>query len=291
VLGRTVAAGAVGWAAACGLVYWRTFRPIPTTHRDQRRLTPADFELDYEELPVRTADRLRLLTWLLPGTRDAVVVVSGGYRGRISDVLGIGAALRRAGFSVVAFAWRGTPGSDRAPLTLGANERGDLTAVLDAVQDRLGSVPIGLLGYSMGGAVSISVGADDPRVRAVCADSAFADPVGLLQESIRRQLRLPAAVLADPVIALLARRTGARLADFRPVAAVGCLAPRPLLLIHGDADTSVPVEHAHRLHRAAGDPKNLWVLSGVVHVGAYFADRSTYVTRVVDFFDRSLGGS
>jgi fermentation-respiration switch protein FrsA (DUF1100 family) len=98
-------------------------------------------------------------------------------------------------------------------------------------------------------------------------------------------------VLADPVIALLARRTGARLADFRPVAAVGCLAPRPLLLIHGDADTSVPVEHAHRLHRAAGDPKNLWVLSGVVHVGAYFADRSTYVTRVVDFFDRSLGGS
>jgi alpha-beta hydrolase superfamily lysophospholipase len=289
VLGRTVAAGAVGWAAACGLVYWRTFRPIPTTHRDQRRLTPADFELDYEELPVRTADRLRLLTWLLPGTRDAVVVVSGGYRGRISDVLGIGAALRRAGFSVVAFAWRGTPGSDRAPLTLGANERGDLTAVLDAVQDRLGSVPIGLLGYSMGGAVSISVGADDPRVRAVCADSAFADPVSLLEERIRDHLHLPAAVLSDPVMSLMARRSGVRLGDFRPITAVARLAPRPLLLIHGDADASVPVEDGHRLYAAAGDPRDLWVIPGVGHVGGYFADRTAYVERVIDFFDRALG--
>lgn len=289
LLGRAIAAGVGGWLAACGFVYWRTFRRLPRTHRDSRRLTPADFEIAYEELEVRTTDRLRLLTWLLPGTRDAVVVVSGGYRGRISDVLGIGAALRRAGFSVVAYGWRGTPGSDPAPHTLGPNERRDLMAVLDAVEERLGPIPIGLLGYSMGGAVSISVGADDPRVRAVCADSAFADPVSLLQERIHHQLRLPAAVLADPVIALMARRTGARLTEFRPVTAVARLAPRPLLLIHGDADASVPVEHAHRLYGAAGDPRELWVLPDVDHVGAYFAARSAYVRRVIDFFDRSLG--
>ena len=288
-MGRTVAAGAAGWAAACGLVYWQTFRRLRPTYRDSRRLTPADFELDYEELEVRTSDRLRLITWLLPGAREAVVVVSGGYRGHISDVLGIGAALRRAGFSVVAYGWRGTPGSDAAPHTLGPNECRDLTAVLDAVRGRLGPVPIGLLGYSMGGAVSISVGADDTGVRAVCADSAFADPVSLLEERIRHRLHLPAAVLADPVMALMARRTGARLAEFSPITAVARLAPRPLLLIHGDADASVPVEHGHRLYAAAGGPKDLWVLPSVGHVGGYFADRTTYVQRVIGFFDGSLG--
>ena len=289
LFGGTVAAAAAGWAAACAFVYWRTFRRLPRTHRDSRRLTPADFELPYEELEVRTADGLRLLTWLLPGTRDAVVVVSGGYRGHISDVLGIGAALRRAGLSVVTYGWRGTPGSDAAPHTLGANERRDLRAVLDAVGDRLGAAPIGLLGYSMGGAISISVGADDPRVRAVCADSAFADPVSLLGERIRHQFRLPAAVLAGPVMALMARRTGVRLGEFRPITAVARLAPRPLLLIHGDADTSVPVEHGHRLCAAAGDPRDLWVLPGVGHVSGYFADRAAYVRRVIDFFDHALG--
>jgi alpha-beta hydrolase superfamily lysophospholipase len=289
LVGRIVAAGAAGWGAACGLVYWQTFRRLPRTHRDSRQFTPADFELDYEELEVRTDDRLRLITWLLPGTRNAVVVVSGGYRGHISDVLGIGAALRRAGFSVVAYGWRGTPGSDAGPHTLGANECRDLTAVLDAVRGRLGPLPIGLLGYSMGGAVSISVAADDPGVRAVCADSAFADPVSLLEERIHHRLHLPAAVLADPVMALMARRTGARLADFSPVTAVARLAPRPLLLIHGDADTSVPVEHAHRLYAAAGSPKDLWVIPGLGHVGGYFADRTAYVERVTGFFDCSLG--
>ena len=289
LIGRTVAAGAAAWAAACGLVYWRTFRRLPPTYRDSRRLTPADFELDYEDLEVRTGDRLRLIAWLLPGTRDALVVVSGGYRGHISDVLGIGAALRRAGFSVVVYGWRGTPGSDAAPHTLGANECRDLTAVLDAVRGRRGPVPIGLLGYSMGGAGSISGGADDPGVRAVCADSAFADPVSLLEERIGHRLHLPAAVLADPVMALMARHAGARLADFSPITAVARLAPRPLLLIHGDADASVPVENAQRLYAAAGGPKELWIIPGVGHVGGYFADRTAYVERVISFFDRSLG--
>jgi hypothetical protein len=31
------------------------------------------------------------------------------------------------------------------------------------------------------------------------------------------------------------------------------------------------------------------VIPGVGHVGGYFADRSAYVERVIDFFDRSLG--
>ena len=277
-----------GWAGASAFVYWRTFGRFPRLTRDSRRLIPADFEMAYEELQVQTADGLRLLTWLLPGPLDAVVVISGGHRGHISDVLGIAAALRRAGFSVVVYGWRGTPGSDPATHTLGVHERRDLLAVLDALGGRLGAVPIGLLGYSMGGAVSLCVAAGEPRVAAVCADSAFADPVDLLLERTGRRLLMPAALVVTPALALLERRTGARLGDLRPVAAISRIAPRPLLLIHGDADASVPVEHARRLFAAAGEPRSLWTLPGVGHVGAYFADRSAYVERVSGFFSGAL---
>ena len=287
LLGGAVA-GLAAWAGACAFAYWRTFGRLPRLPRDNRQLTPEDFEIPYETLEVRTADGVRLLTWMLPGARDAVVVVSGGHRGRISDVVGILAALWRAGFSVVAYGWRGTPGSDRATHTLGAHERRDLAAVLDAVQRRFGRAPIGLLGYSMGGAVSIGIAADDPRVLAVCADSAFADPVGLLMERTQHRLVLPAGWVISPALALLAQRTGARLGDFRPVDAVGRIAPRPLLLIHGGADASVPLQHARRLRAAAGEPTELWVPPGVGHVGAYFADRQAYVARVTGFFERSL---
>jgi len=204
-------------------------------------------------------------------------------------VLGASLALQRAGFDVVAHGWRGTPGCDDAPHTLGVHERRDQEAALGALRRRLGAdIPVGLLGFSMGGAVAIVVAADDPHVRAVCADSAFSDPACVLGEGVRRVFRLPPSVLVQPVAHFVARRTGARLDDFSPVDAVARLAPRPVLLIHGGSDESVAVDHAYSLHAAAGEPKELWVLPGVGHVGAYFADRTAYVDRVAGFFGRAL---
>jgi fermentation-respiration switch protein FrsA (DUF1100 family) len=216
------------------------------------------------------------------------VVISGGYRGHASDVLGISAALQRAGFHVFVYGWRGTPGSDVAAHTLGVYERNDLTAVIDFVTRRLGDVPVGLLGYSMGGSVSISVGADDYRVRAVCSDSAFADPTAVMGDRVRRIFRMTSFLLVAPVMGVHSLRTGAKFSDFRPIQAIAHLAPRPVLLIHGEADTAVPVHHAHRLFEAAQHPKELWLLPGVGHVGAYFHDRDLYVRRIVNFFEHSL---
>lgn len=278
----------VAWAAGCAFVYWRAFghRPFDRV----RIFTPADFGVPHESLDVRTDDGVRLVAWYLPGRREAAVVVSGGYRGQAGDVLGISSALQRAGYHVFVYGWRGTPGSDDARHTLGVYERNDLRAVLAAAVARLGDVPIGLLGYSMGGSVSISVAASDPRVAAVISDSAFADPALLIDDRVRAAMRIPGALMVTPVMALFARRTGARLSDFRPLSVVNRIAPRPLLLIHGDADEAVPVEHGRRLFEAAGEPKQLWELPGVIHVGAYFADRQEYVRRVLEFFGEALLG-
>jgi len=281
---RGSASGALTWAAACAFVYWRAFG---RRRYDPRRGTPADFGVPHETFEVSTADGVPLIGWYLPGDVAAAVIVGGGYRGHLSEVLGISSALQRAGFHVVVFGWRGTPGSGSAAHTLGVHERRDLSAVIENLAARLGDVPIGLLGYSMGGAVAISVAAGDRRVRAVCTDSAFADPTLLMHDRVRRTMRLPAALLVAPVMFLSARRTGARLSDFRPVRVVDQIAPRPLLIIHGEDDASVPVGHARRLAEAA-PAAQLWLLPGVGHVGAYFVHRAEYVERVLRFFRRSL---
>lgn len=288
--GGTVALAAAAWMGACASLYWHAFRPVRWGEDGERGWTPADLGVPHESLEAVTRDGLRLLAWYLPGSRDAAVVVSGGHRGRPGDVLGVSAALHRAGFHVVVYGWRGTPGSDPAAHTLGVFERRDLQAAIDAVEARLGDVPVGLLGYSLGGAVSLVVAADDPRVRAVCADSAFSDPAGVLADGVERVLRIPGAVLTAPVAAIVALRTGAHLADFSPLAAVRRIAPRPLLLIHGERDSAVPVSHARSLHQAAGESSALWLVPGAAHVGAYFAGRADYLRRVVGFFDEALGG-
>jgi uncharacterized protein len=281
----SAAVGALAWGAGVAAVYWRAFG-----HRRsaERVATPADFGLKYEDLDLTTGDGIRLTGWYLPGKHHAAVVVSGGYRSRASDVLGIAAALQRAGFHVFMYGWRGTPGSDVADHTLGVYERNDLRAVIDAVSSRLGKVPIGLLGYSMGGSVSISVAATDKRVRGVVSDSAFADPTAVIGDRVKSLLRIPSSVLVWPVLLIHSRRTGARFTDFSPVAAIPLIGPRPVLIIHGTLDKAVPVSHAERLFAAARKPKELWLVPDAKHVGAYFLDREIYVARVVGFFEKAL---
>ena len=287
-VGGAAALGAAAWAGACASLYMHAFRRARPEDPTQG-WTPEDLGVPHESVEARTRDGLRLVAWYLPGTRPAAVVVSGGHRGRAGDVLGISSALQRVGFHVLVYGWRGTPGSDPAAHTLGVFERRDLEAAVDVVAGRAGDVPVGLLGYSLGGAVSIVVGADDARVAAVCADSSFSDPAGVLADGVERVLRIPGAVLTAPVAAMVAWRTGARLSDFSPLQAVGRIAPRPLLLIHGEADHSVGVHHARHLYERAGEPRELWTVPGAGHVGAYFADRRGYVERVVGFFDQALG--
>jgi uncharacterized protein len=284
----TGAAG-LAWLAGCAMLHQRAFGPVRRDGRDPAAgPTPTDLGLSHERLTVRTSDGLRLLAWHLPGVLPAAVVVSPGNRGGAGDLLDVAAPLRNAGFHVVVHGWRGTPGCDPAPHTLGVHERLDLLGVLDAVERRLPDLRVGLLGFSLGGAVSIDVAAGDRRVRAVCADSPFSDPQAVLGEGVRRVLRIPGPVLTAPVGAVLALRTGARLGSFSPLRRVGGIAPRPLLLIHGEADGSVPVEHSRRLHRAAGAPADLWALPGVGHVGAFVVDREEYLRRVGGFFERAL---
>jgi alpha-beta hydrolase superfamily lysophospholipase len=278
------AAGVVAWTAGCAALHHRAMGRV----RRRDVTAPADPGLPAERLEVRTSDGLHLLAWYLSGTRAATVVVSGGNRGWAGDVLGIATALRDAGFHVVVHGWRGTPGCDPAPHTLGVHERRDLEAVLDAARRRLGGLPLGLLGYSMGGAVAISVAGSDPRVAAVCTDCAFDDPLRVLGDGVRRVLRIPGPVLTVPVRALLALRTGARMTDLRPLRRVGEIAPRPLLLIHGGGDASVPPGHGRRLHAAAGPGATLWLLPGVGHCGGYDAGREEYVRRVTGFFEDAL---
>jgi fermentation-respiration switch protein FrsA (DUF1100 family) len=53
------------------------------------------------------------------------------------------------------------------------------------------------------------------------------------------------------------------------VNAVAKVSPIPIVIIHGDADTIVPPAHAHRLYRAAREPKELWMVPGGGHIEAF----------------------
>jgi pimeloyl-ACP methyl ester carboxylesterase len=88
---------------------------------------------------------------------------------------------------------------------------------------------------------------------------------------------------------MLRLRSGSRLSDCSPRAVLSSLEPRPLFFIHGGADDITSVNHSRRLYDAYRGPREIWIVQGAPHTGAYFADRPLYVERVAGFFARHLG--
>src|SRR5262249_9495636 len=84
---------------------------------------------------------------------------------------------------------------------------------------------------------------------------------------------------------------GVTIADVAPRSVAGRLAPRPVFLIHGDADALTPVEHSRELYGMLGEPKELWIVEGAAHVEASTIAPDEYFERVVAFFGRYLGGA
>ncbi|MGH8998079.1 MAG: alpha/beta hydrolase family protein [Acidimicrobiia bacterium] len=171
---------------------------------------------------------------------------------------------RETGCAVLVFNFRGT-GTSEGDFSLG----GWLTDIRNAVdvmeqRDDVGSVY--LAGSSTGGSLAICHAADDVRVRSVAtlaAPASFgewaANPARLLEDSRSLGIIRRADFPADP------EAWAAELTLVSPLAAAARLAPRALLLIHGESDEVVPVSDGRALYEAAYGGSDLRVLAGAGH--------------------------
>ena len=271
-------------------LYRRVFVPDKRVFLDDFTFTPFEFQADYEEVELVTADGITFGAWHFrqPGSPQTVIV-SGGHKGQRQGSLGIATALWRKGFNVILYSYRGMPGSDRAPITFGIKEVLELQAVIAFARKRIANARIGLLGYSMGAVVSLLGAAGEPGVQALVLDSPFSDLRTLLVENVRRSAKLPGTPFVWLAGGMLWLRTRCRLSECRPHDVLSSLEPRPLFFIHGGADEITSVNHSRRLYDAYRGPREIWIVQGAPHTGAYFADRPLYVERVAGFFARHLG--
>lgn len=256
------------------------------TALDGFTFSPFELNVEHELVTFESSDGVTLRGWWFPRPEsDQVVIGLAGHRRAKHELLGIGSGLWRAGKNVLLFDFRGCGESDWAPQSVGHKELLDARAAVDFAARKQPGARIGLVGYSMGGAVALLVAAPDPTVRAVVADSAYDSLRGVVAHAYARR-----GVPGRPLLALAdrinRRAYGYSFTDLRPVDAIPLLAPRPVLLIHGATDNVTPVSHARALYAAAGEPKELWIAEGAPHCGAYFQDRAYYVNRVAALFDR-----
>ena len=173
-----------------------------------------------------------------------------------------------AGFITLIFNFRGTGRSEGNIDLLGWSE--DLTAALDFIHslERVDKNRLCLLGFSGGAAVCVYVAAHDARVSllATCAcpaDFSFMADEASIAARIEHFRKIGAIRDKDFPPSMEKWRQGFEI--IAPIRWIDKISPRPLLLVHGDADETVPVGQIHKLYRKAKEPKEIAIIPGAKH--------------------------
>lgn len=202
-------------------------------------------------------------------------------------------------------------------------------SLLECIPD-VDSDRIGVLGWALGGGVAIGAAADDQRFKAVAAINAIGDGgrvlralhddeswmglMALVAEDRRNRAWYGRSTMTEPWdIVRLDKRTreyvnaelykaagfGSRvtlesvdlLTSFRPDTVAHRIAPRPLLLVHGDQNELHPPTEASTIYAAAESPTKLEWLRGWGHTEWMADDHPTFLSVVevlAEFFDGAL---
>ncbi len=280
-----------------GTALWLSYsRAMNLVHprRAEIAKTPADFGLTrWEDVAFKSSDGLILRGWFIPSRAEsgnAVILYAHGLGANREQHLPDAALLARYGYGALLFDLRNHGKSEGTLTTMGYAEiedvRGAVAYVLTRVEVQ--HARIGLMGQSLGGGIAIRAAARVPEIRAVIAASAFSSLEENIAEGVQALTGLPPFPFAPLVIFWGERETNMRLADVRPVDDIAQIAPRAILLIHGERDGVMPVENARRLYAAAREPKELYIIPNAAHVGLREANPEEYERRVVEFWERYL---
>jgi uncharacterized protein len=266
-----------------------------------------------EVVRLRSRDGLRLAGRWLPAERGEgaevdwtldpyeAILVLHGYSGSIApDLVEYGSFLRRTA-NVLGIDFRGHGDSDAGPSTFGMLEVEDVAGALAWLGER-GIRRVALFGTSMGGMAAIAAVAVLGDGTLAAAD-ATADQtharidaprpviVAVVVDSVAPEAELPVAkrmrtpfrgFIAARAFDAATRRLGADPRHTEPIRVVALVEPVPLLLIHGEEDTTVPLRDARRLAAAAGPSAELWTVPGAHHSGSHEAAGQDYERRVTD---------
>jgi alpha-beta hydrolase superfamily lysophospholipase len=260
-----------------------TSRRFQFPDRENGGLTPASFQLAFEDVAFRSADGVELRGWWVPApaAKGAVVMAHGLNRSRIEMV-------RRApfvhseGWNALLFDLRHHGASGGATTTFGAREKEDVKAAVRLARERSPG-PVVVWGVSLGAASVVFAAAEDPTVAGVICDSSYRS----LGDTVRHHLQLfrgfrwwlrlvPRWPLADLTVFWMGHRGGFDPAAVDVQAAARRLAGRPALFVANSEDRRMPKEIAFDLQAAAGSGAEVLIVPGQSHGGAWRDGTAAY---------------
>lgn len=191
-------------------------------------------------------------------------------------------------YDVIAFDFRGH-GKSSGLFSWTAKEPKDLAAVVTYAKVQ-GYKKIGLIGFSLGAAVSVIEASCNKLINSVVAVSAPYDfwqiNLHFWEPDMLDDLKLNLGIKGK---GKFIRPGNLLLKKIRPIDAVKKISPTPILFIHGQNDWVIKPEHSKKLFKKAKLPKKLLIIKGVGHADIIFDQKpKQFITYCRAWFNKTL---
>ncbi len=285
-LGRiilSILAAGVGWQLLRAARAVRSEYKFFSAPRSIPELPTDAAALGLRVVEFKSADGTRLKGWYVPSTTGAAVVAVGGSSATRDRMLPYARILVAGGTGVLLFDWPGC-GESEGKIGLGPKERDAVRAATAYVAGQPDVEPgrLGLLGFSLGAHVALLAAADDSLVSALFVEGVFGSPwtQGLAEYAPSGVASQWGALLGDWLNGMERNTPDAAEAARR-------FAPRPMLIVAGTDDHTVPAFLSREVYDNAREPKTFWLIPGAEH-GGYLRADPMYSARLREFIEHAL---
>ena len=231
-------------------------------------------------------DGRRMHAYYLSGSASPVTaVLVHGYRNCAIDMMHLGYMYHHdLGCNILLPDLHAHGQSDGESIRMGWFDRLDVLRWC-GIADSLFHAPIVVHGISMGAATTMMLSAEDGLPSCVThfvEDCGYTSAWDEFTGELQAQFSLPPFPILHASSLLCKMLYGWSFTEASALQQV-TECRRPMLFIHGDADTFVPTWMVHPLHDAHPGPKDIWLPEGVTHALSYYKYPAEYTGRVRRF--------
>jgi len=251
--------------------------------------SPRDFGFDYTDEEF-SSENLKLKGWFIDRNSDLTIIPLHGYTVSrwdevyMKDIIKI---LAEEGFNVFAFDFRAHGESEGKHTTLGDKEIKDVMSAIDFLNEKYPEkcMKIGIIGYSMGGAIALKIAALENRVACAVADSPFVSMEKTGPRGLKYFANLPKSLYG--IVKIFSSSIAkANLKELEIINYADKIKV-PVLIIAGKRDPLVTVKEVEEFRERAKDKVELWITSAE-HVRSIKDFPEEYKKKIVEFFRRNM---
>lgn len=220
----------------------------------------------------------------IPTSKTAVIV--HGYTDNAVRMLMIGYLYNKSlGYNVLLPDLQFHGLSEGNAIQMGWKDRLDVQKWIDLVINKYGEeTQLAVHGISMGAATTMMLSGENQPCQVKCfvEDCGYTSVWDEFSQEIDTEFGLPPFPLLHVASSLSKLKFGWSFTEASALKAVS-RCQLPMLFIHGDADTFVPTWMVYPLYQAKPEPKELWIVPGVIHAQSYLKEPEAYTRHVGEF--------